>query len=192
MTRTGRWMSVVGMVALATGAVMLAGCGDDGKANRPKTPKATSYLCESCKYVFGMPTDTPMRERRYPLMVCPECGKRSVVQAFYYEPKAGGEPELYKVLKYTDEQIKAFEAYLKSVPADDPNVPSPEEVMAVEGIKTMEKYPGTDKWLRTWGDSPESRPTQTFLTEVREKYKSIIQVFDSKWPIREATEIKQW
>lgn len=194
MTRTGKWMGAVGVLVLAAtaGALLLAGCNGGGGKGIPKSPKATSYLCEECKYVFGIPTDTPMTERIYPPMVCPQCSKRAAVQAFYYEPKAGGKPDLYKMLKYSDEQIRAFEAYIKSLPADSKNAPSPEEALAAEGFQTLEKYPGTDKWLRTWGDKPEGRPPLTALNEIRDKYKSIIPVFDKDWPIKEAKEIKQW
>lgn len=191
MTRTVKWLGGIGVLTLAAVAsiALLNGCGGSD-ANRPKLPKATSYYCESCQYIFGIPTDTPIRERVYPLMVCPKCGKRTVAQAFYYTPKAGGKPELYKLMKYSDDQIRAFEAYIKSQPVDSTEFMSPDEALALEGIQTYDKFAGTDKWLRTWGAEPESRPNQ--LQEMRSKFKSIITVFDPEWPIMPATEVKQW
>ncbi len=202
MTRTGMRVGTVGILVLATvaGALLLAGCGRNKKSEGPKMPEAVSFKCEKCGYIFGISTKTSQADRKFPPVVCPQCGERAAVQAYFYEPKAGGPPELYKMIKYSDKQIKEWEEYIKRLIAEheqDPRNPTPDQqppdsqLATGEQFEIYEKYPDTD-WLQTWGEKAQGRPGIQNDNEIREKYKSLAPVFDPSWPILEAKDVKQW
>jgi DNA-directed RNA polymerase subunit RPC12/RpoP len=201
MTRTGTRIGTVGILvlAMAAGALLLTGCGKK-RSEGPKLPEAISFKCEKCGHIFGIATDTPQAERKFPPVVCPKCGERAAVQAYFYEPKAGGPPELYRLFKYSDKQIKEYEDTIKRLIAEheqDPRNPTPDQKppdsdVPVGGeIETYEKYVDTD-WLQTWGEKAQGRATKQNDDELRAKYKSLTPVFDPSWPIVEAKDIKQW
>jgi DNA-directed RNA polymerase subunit RPC12/RpoP len=199
MTGKGMWIGIAGVLAIAIvgGVVLLSGCNGGG-GKQVSLPKARAYYCEDCKATFGVPLSLPVREQIYPPIVCPLCGKRSAVEAYYYMPKGAAEdakPVLYSLVKYGDDQIKAFESYIRALPADDSPAEAPEVALAPEtpgGFHMYVKYAGDDKWLKSWGDSPQTKAPQAENAEKREKFKSIFPVFDSEWTVYPRDQLKQW
>ena len=117
------------------------------------------------------------------------------MQGFFYEPKDCGAPVLYKLLRYSDEQIRAFEAYQHALADDAAHAEPAEKALSMEtigGFKTSIKYAGGDKWLRAWGDNPETKMPRAENLEIKERFKSIWPVFNPEWPIYQRDELKQW
>jgi hypothetical protein len=179
-------------VALAVVGLTLwaAGCGKSEP--KIKMAKAEAYHCENCQHVFGVPFGLSPSEKLFPPIVCPKCSQRTAVRASYYTPKGGGAPELYRLWRYTDKQIRICEKYIKSLP-EDSHAPSIEEVMGSEQTEQEIKYPSKgNKWLKAWGQSQQGMAMYEELNEMKARFKSTVEVFDPEWPIYEREDLKQW
>ena len=187
MTRFAKWPLLVGLLGAVAVLGVLAGCNGDAQNDRPRAPKAQAYLCEACGYGFGVPMNVPLKERLFPPMVCPKCKERTAVRATFYIPKDGGKPVLYKLTKYTDEQVKKMETYRDAIEEEHQGEQDPEGILAELGESAMEKYPDQDKWF-----SPGKNPNLVKpFSEIRAKFKHIIPMFPEDWPVVPRDELKQ-
>ena len=197
MARTARWATTLGGIALAlTGtACLLAGCGGgDGNRDRPKPPKAQTYIDEVTGEVFGVPFGMSAKDQVWPPIVNPKTGKRTLVQALYYESKETGKPVLYKMLRYTDRQIKVFNKAQAAL-ADDSPLESVEVILQTENpaFEMEIKYAGEETWRKAYGRRQQTKSAKEERDEKMAKFKHVYTpVFDEKWPILKPEEIKQW
>jgi len=179
-------LTVACVVAGTMGVVWLAGC-NGSNSDRPKAPKAQAYLCESCGHKFGMSLSIPVKQKLFPPIVCPKCGKRTAVRAYLYVPKGGGEPVIYRYEKYTDKQIEAMEKYRDSTPVEQLQFEDPETIFAMEQDAPLMKYADEDKWFNPAKEPAKSRP----FSELQTRFKNIIPVFPESWPIEKRDNLKQ-
>lgn len=187
-----RFAPVCLLAAVMSVAVMLlAGCGGPDKNEIPAPQKAISYVCENCGHQFGIPTDTPPKQRVFPPFVCPKCGERTAVEVSYYEERDTGKLIEYSRTKWTDEQIRFMERYVQETPEEELAVATPEMEMERRHMPPLVKYPshpGSDHWFNPMRQPELDRP----ITGERERFRSMVPRFPKDWPIVEASELKQW
>jgi hypothetical protein len=183
-------------LVLAAAATVLAGC-NGGPGDRPQSPKAVVYMCEETGELFGIPVDLAGDEELFPPIVCPTTGKRTAVRATFYRRKSDGQPELYKLEKYTDDQIRRLERLQKSIPPEQREDVDPEGQLGSEGEGPMVKYPREEnpQWRTPRPDQPVKNP-QAELKEMQERYQNLMTVVpydDPKWTkIYKREELSQW
>ena len=179
-------LTVACVVGGAAAVVWLPGC-NGGSSNRPRAPKAQAYVCESCGHKFGVPNDIPVKQRLYPPIVCPKCGKQTAVRAYVYTPRGGGEPVIYKYEKYTDKQIDAMIKYRDQTPVEQLEFEDPETIISSGGDSSLLRYADEEKWFNPAREPSKDRP----FTKPQKRFRPIIPVFPKDWPVEKPENLKQ-
>ena len=160
----------------------MRGCIGGGEPPLPR--QAAAYICEETGEKFGV----PLGAKVYPPIVNPRTGRRTLVRAHVYVPKAGGQPRALWCSKYTDQQIKAMEEYARKTPkeilADEP----PLSRLAKQNDGSLIKKPGGQ-----WVTFQQRLEKPSLNIDVGREAETIFEVYPEDWgEILEGDRLKQW
>ena len=185
MSNQVKWGIVAVMVLIVT---IILVTGIDCGGNKPKIEgyvvrKAQAYQCEETGERFGL----PLGAKVFPPIVNPKTGKRTLVRAHVFISKTSGEPKVLWYEKFTDEQIKAMEKYVKNTPPEIIADMPPDTILSEQTDGPLIKKPG-GQWttFRQRLDDPRLEPDTSDA-------KTIFEVYPENWgKILKPEQIKQW